>query len=250
MRVLVTGGGTTAPIDDVRHLANASTGRFSAAITEAWLERGASVWHLCAPNAERPFHRDAPWWNLDRDPDELHRRLDEALRRYRAHRDRLTLLPLAENTVAGYARALERTLLDPGGIDVIVLAMAASDYEPALTPGKISSEADELLLRCRKAPKVIRGVRDRAPGAYIVGFKLLSGASEAELIQAAEDSCRVNRVDLTVANDLRRYRAGRHTIHLVRPGHPVETYGPADGDLAAILVDRVSSWAGLPGRQE
>ena len=35
MNVVVTGGGTIAPIDDVRLMTNISSGRFAAAITEA-----------------------------------------------------------------------------------------------------------------------------------------------------------------------------------------------------------------------
>ena len=38
MNVVVTGGATIAPIDDVRQLTNVSTGRFGAAITEACFE--------------------------------------------------------------------------------------------------------------------------------------------------------------------------------------------------------------------
>ena len=41
MNVVVTGGGTIAPIDDVRLMTNVSSGRFAAAITEACLDRGA-----------------------------------------------------------------------------------------------------------------------------------------------------------------------------------------------------------------
>ena len=40
MNVVVTGGGTIAPIDDVRLMTNVSSGRFAAAITEAWLDAG------------------------------------------------------------------------------------------------------------------------------------------------------------------------------------------------------------------
>ena len=48
MNVVVTGGGTIAPIDDVRFMTNISSGRFAAAITEACLDRGANVWHVHA----------------------------------------------------------------------------------------------------------------------------------------------------------------------------------------------------------
>ena len=57
MNVVVTGGGTVAPIDDVRQIANVSTGRFSASITEACLARGATVWHVHAPGAQLPLLR-------------------------------------------------------------------------------------------------------------------------------------------------------------------------------------------------
>ena len=57
MNVLVTGGGTSAPIDDVRTITNVSTGRFAAAISESCLARGACVWHLHAPSAQLPLLR-------------------------------------------------------------------------------------------------------------------------------------------------------------------------------------------------
>ena len=55
MNVVVTGGGTIAPIDDVRLIANISSGRFAASISEALLDRGASVWHIHAPSSQVPL---------------------------------------------------------------------------------------------------------------------------------------------------------------------------------------------------
>ena len=59
----------------------------------------------------------------------------------------------------------------------------------------------------------------------------------------AQTACRDNRADLVVANDLETLRQGRHTIHLVRPGHDPETLDPG-ADLAERLVARVLAWAG------
>jgi phosphopantothenate--cysteine ligase len=242
MNVLVTGGGTIAPIDDVRQITNASTGRFSAAISEACLDRGATVWHLAPATALRPFERHAPFDLGTADPRAESERLETLRRRWLSVRDRLHDVSLRPATVAHYASRLRETI-QANAIDLIVLAMAVSDYEPDPIPGKISSDAPELVIRCRPTPKVIRQVRDWAPDAYIVGFKLLSGAPESELIRQAEAACLVNRADLTVANDLQTVRAGRHTIHLVRPGQVVETIGPEPA-LAQRLVERVFSWAG------
>ncbi len=241
MNILVTGGGTVAPIDDVRQITNASSGRFSSAISEAALRRGGRVWHLHTPGAVLPF-REASRFDPDADfPDEV-----ERLRRLKAEwdgvRDRLTLVPLREGTVLEYAETL-RAVLAAQRIDAAFLAMAVSDYAPAPEPGKIPSDDEELVLRCRRLPKVIGSARDWAPDVYLVGFKLTSGVTEDELVARARRANEATGADLTVANDLRPYREGRHTIHLVRPGRPAETLGPGP-DLAERLVDRVWMWAG------
>ena len=240
MKVVVTGGGTSAPIDDVRVITNVSTGRTAAAIAEACLDRGDEVWHVHAPLAEPPILRFARC-DLNADPDAERARLGALRRRWLACRGRLHLRPLEVGTVAEYAEAL-RAVLTAGPIDVAFLPMAVSDYEPEPRAGKIRSTYDDLAIPLRRTPKVIRSVRDWAPSAYLVGFKLLSGAPTEDLIRLARESCEVNRTDLTVANDLRDVRSGRHTLHLVRPGRPTETLPPGP-DLADRLVERVRAWA-------
>ena len=241
MNVVVTAGGTRAPIDDVRHIANVSTGRFGATIAEEALRRGASVWYLHAPGALRPFDRlsqfdlDAP------DPRAEHDRLDRLRADWLDSRDRYHPVALRTGTVPEYAESL-LAILRGQPIDIAFLAMAASDFAPEPIGGKIPSDAETLTLTCRRLPKVIRSVRDWSPRIYLVGFKLLSNASNEELIRQARAGCRANRADLTVANDLATLRAGNHTIHLVRPDHPIETFGP-DGSIAERLVDRVLTWA-------
>lgn len=241
MNVVVTGGGTVAPIDDVRHIANVSSGRFSAMITEACLARGSTVWHVHARGAQLPFQREARFDLQTDDPGAECARLSALREAWAAVRDRLRLVPLARGTVADYAATLEQTLKNQP-IDVVFLAMAVSDFEPVPFPGKFESRGETLLIRAARTPKVIRAVRDWAPGVYLVGFKLLSRASEPELIRQAESACRINRADATVANDLRTLQAGRHTVHLVRSGQPAETLSSGE-DLAARLVDRVFQWA-------
>jgi phosphopantothenate---cysteine ligase (CTP) len=241
MNVVVTGGGTVAPIDDVRQIANISSGRFSAMISEACLRRGATVWHIHAPSAQLPFVRGARFDLETARPEAELARLEGLRREWLKVRDRLHLVPVAAGTVADYAETLERTLKTQP-IDVAFLAMAVSDFEPEPFGGKLDSEVETMIIRGRPTPKVIRAVRDWSPGLYLVGFKLLSRAGVSELIRQAEAACRVNRADLTVANDLQTVQAGSHTIHLVRPGRATETFGPDDSP-AERLVDRAFAWA-------
>src|SRR5262249_8396142 len=103
MNVLVTGGGTTAPIDDVRLITNISSGRFAAAISESFLDRGASVWHIHMPAAQLPVLRWARFDPDASDPTAELERLVQLRERWHGLRDRLHRLPLAEGTVADYA---------------------------------------------------------------------------------------------------------------------------------------------------
>jgi phosphopantothenoylcysteine synthetase/decarboxylase len=246
MNVVVTGGGTVAPIDDVRQITNVSSGRFSATITEACLERGCTVWHVHAPGAQLPYQRLARF-DLDApDPAAEHERLDRLRSRWLARRASLHLVPLAEGTVADYLFAVHSVMTEHP-IDLAFFAMAVSDFEPVPFAGKLESRAGALSLPCQPTRKVIQSVREWAPDVYLVGFKLLSRSGDARLIAAAEEGNRVYRADLTVANDLQTLRAGRHTIHLVRPGRPTETLGPPE-PIADRLVDRAMSWAGEKSR--
>ena len=89
MNVVVTGGGTIAPIDDVRLMTNISSGRFAAAITEAWLDRGAQVWHIHAPAAQLPLKRSAAF-DLDAaDPAAEFLRLARLREKWLSQHDRL-----------------------------------------------------------------------------------------------------------------------------------------------------------------
>ncbi len=224
-RILITSGGTSAPIDDIRTITNTSTGRFGSALAEAALESGGCVTYLHAPSALTPYTRLARFDLDSDDPAAEFRRLDSLRERWLASRERLRCVPLRDGTVPEYSATLER-LLRTQGFDVVFLAMAVSDYAPEPQPGKLDSDPETLTIACRRQPKVIRSVRDWTPGAFVVGFKLLSGVPEPELIAEAERACEVNRADLTIANDMTTVREGRHTVHLVRPGHPAERIGP------------------------
>src|SRR5262245_3692828 len=102
MNVVVTGGGTVAPVDDVRLLTNISSGRLAAAITESFLDVGASVWHIHAPSAQVPVKRHARF-DLDAaDPSAELDRLTRLRRRWIDSRDRLNLVPLGTGTVSEY----------------------------------------------------------------------------------------------------------------------------------------------------
>ncbi len=229
MRILVTSGGTKVPIDPVRDLTNKSRGVFGASIAAALLQAGAEVIYLGAEDGHKPLcmavgpDQLSDYERTLRRLADLHEQYTSCQGRYQEYRFR---------TYEDYGRLL-RTLIVEGQPQAVVLAAAVSDYLVATpSPTKVRSQ-QELHLNLVPAAKLIGQVKDWHPTTFLVGFKLLVGATDEELIEAAWNSIQVNRCDLVVANDLRSLERGRHEIILVEPTQTAP--GPAEPRLVTKL---------------
>ena len=177
LRALITAGGTSEPVDDVRVLTNVSRGDFGFALAQAFASLGVETTllgseYLCtrlgASGDDYPFEIES-FFTFD---------------------DLATALPAC----------IER--IRP---DIILMAAAVSDYKPVRKAGKISSDEEEMVIRLFRNPKLLPQLRELAgEQAYIVGFKLLSDVCYDELKAVAERQITGNRLDLCVANDIRR----------------------------------------------
>ncbi len=180
MRVLVTAGGTREPIDDARVIANTSTGRLGARIADAAHAAGHEVLLLHGVLAARPASPAVRCAVFD-----------------------------ASAELAGL---LERHAPES---DAVLHAAAVSDFVPERAPGKLSSDRPELVLRLRRAPKLVDGLRALAPGALLVGFKLASGLDDDGLVQAAQELRERARLDWVVANSAARLGEADHEALIV-----------------------------------
>ncbi|MEQ1570628.1 MAG: phosphopantothenoylcysteine decarboxylase, partial [Myxococcota bacterium] len=207
MRAVVTAGGTSELIDDVRVLTNLSSGRFGAAIANALAARGVEVTLL----AGRTLATRPEW-------------VDRAVE----------VVPFG-----GFAEldaALMRACESPPGL--VFMAAAVSDYAPARTEGKIRSDLDELVLVLRRNPKLLGKLRGVCgPDTFLVGFKLLSGVTREELVQVAHHQVERDQLDLCVANDLQDLVGDRHPAQLVTPEGGAH---PLDGTKAEVAAGLVS----------
>ena len=193
MRWVVTAGGTREPIDAVRVLANVSTGRLGAAVADAARAAGHEVMLLHADDAATAatdIRRQAFVTTADL----------QAL--------------LAEHAPTA---------------DVVVHAAAVADYLPCGVDGKIDSDREELVLRLRRAPKLIDALREQCPHGMLVGFKLTAGDDEAERLSQALAQIERTGVDAVVANDV---------CHI------------GWNDHEAVVVGRDGEWARCRGKQE
>ena len=102
---------------------------------------------------------------------------------------------------------------------------------------KTPSGRDEWTLRLVRSPKVIHSIRDWAPAACLVQFKLEVGLTEEALIPAALASLEGNRSDLVVANDLTHIRGETHPALILSPDGQVLARPQTKAAIARALCD-------------
>ncbi len=146
-KILIIGGGSSEPIDDVRVISNRSSGMMAISLAESAFAMGARV-ELWLGNAIR----EAGDWI--------------ETRRFSA---------LSE---------LKMMVKDIKDFDAVIMPAALSDFIPAKTKGKLDS-AKPVALKMKKAPKIICSIRRKHKG-LLYAFKLGSRISDKELLMKAE----------------------------------------------------------------
>jgi len=228
MRVLVTSGGTSEPVDAVRVLTNESTGRTGALVAEQMARCGHEVVLLRArASAPAPTGcRDETFSSFAE--------LDAALAR----------------------------ILSSGSFDAVVHAAAVSDFGveevvvggEALPPGtgKLDSGLAPVL-RLRPLPKLVDRPRPRSqdPAGSIGALKLARGEDRGGAARAVQSLLGHSGADLVVHNDLAERQgpdAFPSTIHF-SDGRAPERCPTRQGLAAALerILAGLAANAGAPG---
>jgi phosphopantothenoylcysteine synthetase/decarboxylase len=208
--VMVTAGPTRARIDAVRYVSNSSTGRLGAAVAEELLTQGARVVYVHGTGAALPSTR-------------FPKRLQT----------------VAVTWVSDLFGPM-RSQLERGSFDVIIHAMAVLDYAPSSPRDtKTPSGADRWEITLTRVPKLLPLLRTWHPRSLMVGFKLGWSLTEQELLESARLLMDANRLQLVVANDLRRITADRHPAVILSNEGIVARAG-TKRELAGILVHEIS----------
>lgn len=224
MKIIITSGGTSEVIDQVRAITNHATGTLGKIIAEQALARGHEVTLVTTKQAVKPtFH------------------------------PHLTIVEITN--VESLKETLEPLVKTH---QVLIHSMAVSDYTPVYMTGldevreteditsllekkntetKISSKADYQVLFLKKTPKVISHVKQWNPGIQLIGFKLLVDVPKEELFAVARDSIQRNKADYILANDLVDIAADKHLGYLVSQTEaiPAET----KQDIAQLILNTV-----------
>lgn len=239
MKILLTSGGAKVPIDEVRSITNMSTGTFGAKIGVEILNQGHHLNFICAKDSKTPF-KFTHNFNGDLRPESVMLMTNKLL--------------WATKNISRYGETSYSTYNDyyntlnalTKGVyynpDAIILAAAIPDYDVVnKVQGKIRSKGD-MKIDLTPFPKIINKVKNEwGYKGILVGFKLLVGSTEDELIAAAQRSVVENNCDFVVANDLHDLKQNNHKIMLV--GKDWVTHHKKEEAVGSIL-DKIKELKG------
>ena len=179
IKVLITGGGTSEAIDDVRTITNGSTGKTAARLADFFIDCGFQVTALVANNAVKPM-------------------LNCTLKTFTSFSDLESLLnsELKNN------------------YDYVIHAAAVSDYSiKNPVAGKISSDTETLTIQLVRNKKLIDTIKEKSD-SKLIGFKLTSTNDEAEVLAKVEKLFAQAGCDFVVQNDWNQIKMGTHIFNL------------------------------------
>lgn len=200
MNILITSGGLSEQIDAVRKLTNSSTGKLGSKIANAFLKEQNHVTYICQTSAQKPNKKFS---NL-----------------------------LKTKYVSNYNELLKclKSLSDSKQkYDAIIHCMAVSDYTPVSysdnnhmipldSSQKIDSISDEISIVLKKNPKIINSLKHMFNDVCLIGFKLVSSSSTADMTKYAKKQMVDAKSDLVVVNNIADVANKKHIAYFYRYG--------------------------------
>ncbi|MCL1808961.1 MAG: hypothetical protein FWG42_04225 [Clostridiales bacterium] len=225
-KIIITGGPTNEPIDEVMKITNMSTGKLSVTLGECFLRAGYSVCLILnnCVNAEKLQCVEDSRGDLTTIWIETTEDMLQALKSQSGEENRADVV-IHASAVGDYladfsflledvAEELYAKLSDlKSATDILaVLENPACKLDDS---SKISSYQKNLTVKLGLTPKIIARLREWYPDSLLIGCKLLESVPKEELFDVAAHLCERNGMDYILANDLADLRAGKPERYLV-----------------------------------
>lgn len=235
-KIVITAGGTSEKIDNVRKITNSSSGKLGMTIANHLLKENDDliIYYVCSKNSLRPLDKRIKVIEID-DTINLKNKIENLLLNEKI--DYFIHSMAVSDYMTNYVTTIER--IKASIKNTSNLEEAFSNIE-IINGNKISSYEDNLVIVLKQTPKIISIIKDLSPQTYLVGFKLLDGVSKEELISVAKKLRDKNKCDLVVANDLATIRNGEHIAYIIDKNNEIEESHGKD-DIAKKLVRRMKN---------
>jgi len=205
--VIITAGGTSEKIDDVRYITNKSSGKMGIAIAENCMLRGANVMLLRATTSVMPRY------TISGESFSTADQLEMLLKKYLPH------------------------------ADICIHAAAVSDFSLKKPFTGKTSSIKPLPLELTPRTKILDTIKHINPNVFLVAFKAEWNVTRKELIRLSQTRLQKSCADMIVANDVGRKKRGflSDTNEVFIIDHAKVTHIPLNSkhNIAQRLVDEI-----------
>jgi phosphopantothenoylcysteine decarboxylase/phosphopantothenate--cysteine ligase len=199
-KLLIIGGATAEPVDDIRVLTNRSSGKTAISLAMNAFERGADV-ELWYGHATEPVPSYIPFTGFETVAD---------------------LLQLIKNIKTKH-------------FDGIIVCAAIANYIPKKQKGKIPSGKDTLFIMFKRAPIILEGLRSQAPHAKLIAFK--TEEKKTNVRRKTSQLLKKYHLDGAVGNTLAGFGSKDNEILLLtKKGNSSWKKGKKE-ELASVILD-------------
>ncbi len=218
-RIIITGGPTNEPIDEVMKITNMSTGSLSVDLGNRFLEAGYEVTLVLNKAVKISESSDRLKVVRVETTDEMLNALEAESKL--ANYDALIHASAVGDYKAAFSFLLEDlaqelfAAKDSFGSPEDILKIMEDPKCKLYDGSKISSYQKNLTVKLGLTPKIIARLREWFPDTLLIGCKLLEKVSKEELFEVATRLCNKNNMDYIMANDLADLRAGKPSRYLV-----------------------------------
>ncbi len=216
-KIIITAGGTSERIDNVRKITNSSSGKLGCTIAEKLIELKNDeidkIYYICSKNSYKPSDKKIEIIEIFDTKDlenTIKKLLTEEKINYFIHS-----MAVSDYTV-DYVTTAERLAENIGASKSENIVDLICNNKDIINENKISSNEENLIIKLKKTPKIISIIKEMSPQTFLVGFKLLDGVSEDKLLDVAIKLKDKNKCDLVVANDLSNIKNGNHKAFIIR----------------------------------
>ena len=201
-KILVIGGATAEPVDDIRLFTNRSSGKTAVSLVKNAYERGAAI---------------ELWYGHAK----------ESIPSY--------ITVKSFETVDDLRNLVKTNNLKQ--FDCIILCAAIGDYLPKKYKGKIPSGKKKLIVELSPTPKIIQAIKSKAPKVKLIAFKVEQSKKTVE--KKAFELLQKNKLDAAIGNTVSAFGKDENEIWIVdKRGKNLHKKGKKE-ELTNIILDLI-----------
>ena len=234
--IVITAGGTSEKIDNVRRITNSASGKLGSLIAQYFCENYNNkinkIYYICSPTSFKPSSSLCEIIEIV-DTNDLKIAVEKVLSNNKI--DCFIHSMAVSDYTVDYVTTVQEL---SNNININNIEKSIVSFNKGFKDTKISSSIKDLIIKLKPTPKIINLIKKISPNTMLVGFKLLDNVSEKKLIDVAKNLMQKNDCDVVVANDQKNISLNYHKAFIIDSNFSITT-AQTKNEIAEKLCKKI-----------